>query len=132
MFSCHGIQLAVDWFLERGHQDITVFVPAWRKEQSRPDALITGENICLLVLRQSNKHMLTFKLFCEACWSYIKYIFDGIWFLFFICCYFRSRVTISIKLNFLHFSLKIRRFWGGWKRIRFLFSHPHVVSRAAE
>ncbi|XP_077088339.1 putative ribonuclease ZC3H12C [Siphateles boraxobius] len=45
MFSCHGIQLAVDWFLERGHQDITVFVPAWRKEQSRPDALITDQEI---------------------------------------------------------------------------------------
>lgn len=43
MFSCRGIKLAVDWFLERGHKDITVFVPAWRKEQSRPDALITGE-----------------------------------------------------------------------------------------
>lgn len=42
VFSCQGIQLAVDWFLERGHRDITVFVPAWRKEQSRPDALITG------------------------------------------------------------------------------------------
>uniref|UniRef100_A0A3Q3JTU4 Zinc finger CCCH-type containing 12A n=1 Tax=Monopterus albus TaxID=43700 RepID=A0A3Q3JTU4_MONAL len=36
VFSCQGIQLAVDWFLERGHRDITVFVPAWRKEQSRP------------------------------------------------------------------------------------------------
>lgn len=41
-FSCRGIQLAVDWFLEKGHKDITVFVPAWRKEQSRPDAPITG------------------------------------------------------------------------------------------
>uniref|UniRef100_A0A3Q2YAF2 Probable ribonuclease ZC3H12C n=1 Tax=Hippocampus comes TaxID=109280 RepID=A0A3Q2YAF2_HIPCM len=39
VFSCQGIQLAVDWFLERGHSDITVFVPAWRKEQSRPDFL---------------------------------------------------------------------------------------------
>uniref|UniRef100_K7FEH7 Zinc finger CCCH-type containing 12C n=1 Tax=Pelodiscus sinensis TaxID=13735 RepID=K7FEH7_PELSI len=42
VFSCRGIKLAVDWFLERGHKDVTVFVPAWRKEQSRPDALITG------------------------------------------------------------------------------------------
>lgn len=42
VFSCMGIQLAVDWFLEKGHKDITVFVPAWRKEQSRPDAPITG------------------------------------------------------------------------------------------
>ncbi|XP_062866583.1 probable ribonuclease ZC3H12C [Trichomycterus rosablanca] len=45
VFSCQGIQLAVDWFLERGHKDITVFVPAWRKEQSRPDAPITDQEI---------------------------------------------------------------------------------------
>lgn len=45
LFSCQGIQLAVDWFLDRGHQDITVFVPAWRKEQSRPDAPITDQEI---------------------------------------------------------------------------------------
>nr|XP_057939064.1 probable ribonuclease ZC3H12C [Doryrhamphus excisus] len=51
VFSCHGIQLAVDWFLEQGHRDITVFVPAWRKEQSRPDALITDQE----VLRQLEK-----------------------------------------------------------------------------
>ncbi|NWT45018.1 ZC12B ribonuclease, partial [Rissa tridactyla] len=44
-FSCRGIQLAVDWFLEKGHKDITVFVPAWRKEQSRPDAPITDQEI---------------------------------------------------------------------------------------
>ncbi|XP_034042999.1 probable ribonuclease ZC3H12C [Thalassophryne amazonica] len=44
-FSCQGIQLAVDWFLKRGHRNITVFVPAWRKEQSRPDALITDQEI---------------------------------------------------------------------------------------
>lgn len=50
VFSCRGIKLAVDWFLERGHKDVTVFVPAWRKEQSRPDALITGKlPLCLFV-----------------------------------------------------------------------------------
>lgn len=42
VFSCHGIQLAVDWFRQRGHTQITVFVPQWRKESSRPDARITG------------------------------------------------------------------------------------------
>lgn len=42
VFSCRGIQLAVEWFREKAHKDITVFVPAWRKEQSRPDAIITG------------------------------------------------------------------------------------------
>ncbi|TRY87896.1 hypothetical protein DNTS_010195 [Danionella cerebrum] len=45
VFSCLGIQLAVDWFLEKGHKDITVFVPAWRKEQSRPDAPIRDQEI---------------------------------------------------------------------------------------
>lgn len=43
VFSCLGIQLAVNFFLERGHVDITVFVPSWRKEQPRPDVPITGE-----------------------------------------------------------------------------------------
>lgn len=42
MFSCMGIQLAVDWFKERGHTNITVFVPQWRKETSRSDARIKG------------------------------------------------------------------------------------------
>ena len=32
----------MEWFLDKGHKDITVFVPAWRKEQSRPDTPITG------------------------------------------------------------------------------------------
>ena len=42
VFSCRGIQLAVDWFRQRGHKDITVFVPQWRKETSRTDARIKG------------------------------------------------------------------------------------------
>uniref|UniRef100_A0A3Q3STA0 Endoribonuclease ZC3H12A-like n=1 Tax=Mastacembelus armatus TaxID=205130 RepID=A0A3Q3STA0_9TELE len=57
VFSCQGIQLAVDWFLERGHRDITVFVPAWRKEQSRPDALITDQEI---LRRLEKKKILVF------------------------------------------------------------------------
>lgn len=46
----------MDWFLDKGHKDITVFVPAWRKEQSRPDAPITGTNSIktfLLIQKQS-------------------------------------------------------------------------------
>ncbi len=33
----------MNFFLERGHVDITVFVPSWRKEQPRPDVPITGK-----------------------------------------------------------------------------------------
>lgn len=43
VFSCMGIRIAVDWFKARGHRDVTVFVPMWRKEQPRPDAPIKGE-----------------------------------------------------------------------------------------
>ncbi|KAG7271389.1 hypothetical protein CRUP_019934 [Coryphaenoides rupestris] len=42
VFSCLGIQLAVNFFLERGHADVIVFVPLWRKEPSRPDVPISG------------------------------------------------------------------------------------------
>ncbi|NWX90888.1 ZC12A Endoribonuclease, partial [Nothoprocta ornata] len=45
VFSCRGILLAVQWFRDRGHKDITVFVPSWRKEQPRPDVLITDQYI---------------------------------------------------------------------------------------
>ncbi|XP_054477816.1 endoribonuclease ZC3H12A [Anoplopoma fimbria] len=47
VFSCRGIQLAVNFFLDRGHNTITVFVPTWRKEQPRPDAPITDQHILM-------------------------------------------------------------------------------------
>ncbi|KAM8869940.1 endoribonuclease ZC3H12A isoform 2-T2 [Spinachia spinachia] len=47
VFSCRGIQLAVNFFLDRGHAVITVFVPTWRKEQPRPDSPITDQRILL-------------------------------------------------------------------------------------
>ncbi|KAK0153193.1 putative ribonuclease ZC3H12B [Merluccius polli] len=57
VFSCRGIQLAIEWFLEKGHRDITVFVPTWRKEQSRPDAVITDQEI---LRRLEKEKMLVF------------------------------------------------------------------------
>ncbi|XP_028327332.1 endoribonuclease ZC3H12A isoform X2 [Gouania willdenowi] len=45
VFSCSGIQLAVNFFLDRGHDNITVFVPTWRKEQPRADAPVTDQHI---------------------------------------------------------------------------------------
>ncbi|KAM9352955.1 endoribonuclease ZC3H12A [Symphorus nematophorus] len=47
VFSCRGIQLAVNFFLDRGHNTVTVFVPSWRKEQPRPDAPITDQHILM-------------------------------------------------------------------------------------
>lgn len=44
-FSCRGIKLSVEWFRNRGHKDITVFVPKWRKEGARPDNPITDQEI---------------------------------------------------------------------------------------
>ena len=43
VFSCLGIWICVRWFQMRGHSTITVFVPKWRKESSRPDAPIKGQ-----------------------------------------------------------------------------------------
>ncbi|KAM9240821.1 putative ribonuclease ZC3H12D [Leptosomus discolor] len=45
VFSCWGIQLAVDWFRERGHRYIKVFVPLWRKEPPRQDSPIEDQHI---------------------------------------------------------------------------------------
>ncbi|XP_018540147.1 endoribonuclease ZC3H12A-like [Lates calcarifer] len=45
VFSCLGIQLAVNFFLDRGHTEVNVFVPSWRKEQPRPDVPITGKTM---------------------------------------------------------------------------------------
>lgn len=43
VYSCKGIQLAVDYFRQRGHKDITVFVPSFRKEAPKPDDPVTGK-----------------------------------------------------------------------------------------
>ncbi|KAM6915484.1 endoribonuclease ZC3H12A-like [Xenentodon cancila] len=45
VFSCQGLQLAVNWFWDKGLRDITVFVPLWRKELPRPEAPITDQHI---------------------------------------------------------------------------------------
>lgn len=45
IFSCRGIKICVEWFRNRGHREITVFVPKWRKEASRPDNPIADQEI---------------------------------------------------------------------------------------
>lgn len=53
IFSCRGIRICVDWFRSRGHKEISVLVPMWRKEYSRPDAPIIDQHI-LLELEKEN------------------------------------------------------------------------------
>ncbi|XP_068270210.1 probable ribonuclease ZC3H12D [Nyctibius grandis] len=53
VFSCWGIQLAVDWFRERGHTYIKVFVPLWRKESPRQDSPIADQHILEELEKQS-------------------------------------------------------------------------------
>lgn len=43
-FSSRGIAIAVQYFWDRGHRDITVFVPQWRFSK---DAKVRGE-LCLV------------------------------------------------------------------------------------
>jgi len=45
VFSCRGIGIAVDWFMQRGHRDIKVFVPSWRKETSKPESPIIDQQV---------------------------------------------------------------------------------------
>jgi hypothetical protein len=52
VFSCYGIKLAVDWFKQRGHKEITVFVPQWRKEAPRADAPTHDQDLLLELERE--------------------------------------------------------------------------------
>lgn len=45
VFSCRGIGIAVDWFLQRNHRNIKVFVPMWRANASRPESPITDQEV---------------------------------------------------------------------------------------
>ncbi|XP_008828652.2 LOW QUALITY PROTEIN: probable ribonuclease ZC3H12D [Nannospalax galili] len=51
-FSCRGIRLAVDWFRDRGHTYIKVFVPSWRKESPRSDTPIREQHVLEELERQ--------------------------------------------------------------------------------
>ena len=51
-FSCKGILIAVQWFVQKGHQQVTVFVPSWRKEASRPETPISDQEILYQLERE--------------------------------------------------------------------------------
>ncbi|XP_067650737.1 NEDD4-binding protein 1-like [Haliotis asinina] len=57
VFSCKGIQIAVDYFLDRGHK-VTVFVPEWRKYRNYCDNKIRDQDI-LLKLEESEHLVFT-------------------------------------------------------------------------
>ncbi|GAU97410.1 hypothetical protein RvY_08716 [Ramazzottius varieornatus] len=57
IFSCRGIALCVEYFQQRGHQEITVFVPQWRKEASTTETPIIDQEVLLQLERQG---LLTF------------------------------------------------------------------------
>jgi hypothetical protein len=59
-FSCKGIKICVDWFLNRGHKDITVFVPLWRKESSKPETPITGKTTRTTFIQEHFHHDFLF------------------------------------------------------------------------
>ncbi|KAL5022041.1 hypothetical protein ScPMuIL_001196 [Solemya velum] len=45
VFSCKGIRICVDYFLKRGHDRITVFVPVWRSYKPRIEKSISQQHI---------------------------------------------------------------------------------------
>ena len=52
-FSCKGIKIAVEFFRKRGHKNISVFVPKWRKESSKPESPITDQHLLLELEKES-------------------------------------------------------------------------------
>jgi ribonuclease ZC3H12 len=55
-FSCMGIRICVEYFKKRGHKDITVFVPQWRKETPRHDSPMRNQEI--LAELEADRHLV--------------------------------------------------------------------------
>ena len=45
MFSCRGIELCVQYFLDLGHKDVVALVPQWRQCRPTPQFPMTGQEI---------------------------------------------------------------------------------------
>jgi len=62
-FSCKGIRICVDWFFQRGHRDITVFVPMWRKESPKVENPISGNYLKFTLNNRSANYLLKYIYF---------------------------------------------------------------------
>ncbi|CAJ0962596.1 unnamed protein product, partial [Mesorhabditis belari] len=56
VFSCSGIRDCVHFFLQRGHNDVLVFIPQFRKEAARADCPITDQHV--LTELDARKHIV--------------------------------------------------------------------------
>lgn len=45
LFSCIGIEIVVNWFKNRGHKNIKVFVPQWRQESPKSDCPMKNQEL---------------------------------------------------------------------------------------
>ncbi|CAO4360924.1 unnamed protein product [Caenorhabditis nigoni] len=51
VFSCAGLRECLHYFLERGHPEVLIFIPQYRREQPRSDSPITDQHILLEIER---------------------------------------------------------------------------------
>ncbi|EGT39075.1 hypothetical protein CAEBREN_15437 [Caenorhabditis brenneri] len=54
VFSCAGLRECLHYFLERGHPEVLIFIPQYRREQPRSDSPITDQHI----LQEIERHII--------------------------------------------------------------------------
>ncbi|EFP02667.1 hypothetical protein CRE_06182, partial [Caenorhabditis remanei] len=54
VFSCAGLRSCLHYFLERGHPEVLIFIPQYRREQPRSDSPITDQHI----LQEIERHII--------------------------------------------------------------------------
>lgn len=121
-FSCHGIKICVDWFVARGHKEITVFVPMWRKETPRPDAPIKGMLSSQIKSHDFQSHFLKFQKI-NSNNNFLK--FQSFLFLNF------NQMSFSFSnLNLFLDSVQTKKCFISWRRSGCWCSRRHATSAA--
>uniref|UniRef100_A0A8R1DIZ6 C3H1-type domain-containing protein n=1 Tax=Caenorhabditis japonica TaxID=281687 RepID=A0A8R1DIZ6_CAEJA len=54
VFSCAGLRACLNFFLERGHSEVLIIIPQYRREQPRSDSPITDQHI----LKEIERHII--------------------------------------------------------------------------